>query len=59
MNKLTRNILAFLVTFLAVQVCAMYIMGGFHHQTVGSKFISISVGAVIGMAVLAFTNETE
>ena len=59
MNKLTRNIVTFLVTFLAVQVCAMYIVGGFDLQTVGSKFMSISVGAVIGMAVLAFTNGPE
>ena len=59
MNKLTRNIVVFLITFLVVQLCAMYIVGGFNHQTIESKFMSISVGAVIGMAVLAFTNGPE
>ena len=59
MNKLTRNIVVFLITFLTVQVCAIYIVGGFDLQTVESKFMSISVGAVIGMAVLAFTNGPE
>ena len=59
MNKLTRNIVAFLVTFLAVHVCSMYIMGGFDHQTVASKLISCFVGIMCGMAVLSFTNESE
>ena len=59
MNKLTRNIVAFLVTFLAVHVCSMYIMGGFDHQTVASKLISSFIGIVCGMAVLAFINDPK
>ena len=59
MNKLTRNIVAFLVTFLTVQVCAMYILGGFDHQTVASKLISSFIGTMLGMAVLSFTNGNE
>jgi hypothetical protein len=59
MNKLTRNIVTFLVTFLALQVCAMYIMGGFDQQTVASKLISCFVGIVWGMAVLSFTNGND
>jgi uncharacterized membrane protein YccC len=59
MNRLTKNIVAFLVTFLAVHICSMYIMGGFDHQTVASKLISSFIGIVLGMAVLACTNESE
>jgi hypothetical protein len=59
MNKLTRNIIAFLVTFLLVQVCAMYILGGFDLQTVQTKLISSFIGTVLGMAVLSFTNGPE
>jgi len=59
MNKLTRNIIAFLVIFLLVQVCAMYIMGGFDLQTVQTKLISSFIGTVLGMAVLSFTNGPE
>ena len=59
MNKLTKNIVAFLVTFLAVQVCAMYIVGGFDYQTVASKLIAAFVGITLGMAVLAIINGPE
>ena len=59
MNKLTRNIVAFLVTFLAVHVCSMYIVGGFDHQTVASKLISSFIGTMLGMAVLSFTNGND
>jgi len=59
MNRLTRNIVAFLVTFLAVHICSMYIMGGFDHQTVTSKIISSFIGAMLGMAVLSFTNGND
>ena len=59
MNKLTKNIVAFLVTFLVVQLWSMYIMGGFDHQTVETKLISSFIGTVLGMAVLTFTNGPE
>ena len=59
MNKLTRNIVTFLVTFLAVHVCAMYIVGGFDLQTVASKLIATFIGTVLGMAVLSVTNGPE
>lgn len=59
MNKLTRNIVTFLVTFLAVHICSMYIMGGFDYQTVVSKLISSYIGAMLGMAVLAFINGND
>jgi hypothetical protein len=59
MNKLTKNIIAFLVTFLAVHICSMYIMGGFDHQTVASKLISSFIGTMLGMAVLSFTNGND
>ncbi len=59
MNRLTKNIIAFLVTFLAVQLCAMYILGGFDLQTVESKLISSFIGTVLGMAVLSFTNGND
>jgi len=44
MNKLTSNIIAFLCVFIFIQVCAAYIMGGFYHQTITSKGLSISLG---------------
>ena len=59
MNKLTRNIVTFLVTFLATQLWSMYIVGGFDLQTVESKFISAFIGIVLGMAVLVVTNDSE
>lgn len=59
MNKLTKNIITFLVTFLAVHVCAMYIVGGFDHQTSASKLIASFAGTVLGMAVLAIINEPK
>ena len=59
MNKLTRNIVAFLVTFLAVHICSMYIMGGFDLQTVASKLIAAFIGITLGMAALAVTNGPE
>lgn len=59
MNKLTRNIIAFLVTFLAVQVWSMYIVGGFYHQTIASKFIATCIGIVLGAAVLIFVSENR
>ena len=57
MNKLTRNLVAFLVTFLVVQLWSMYIVGGFDHQTVASKFIATCIGIVLGAAVLVFVDE--
>ena len=59
MNRLTKNIITFVVTFLAVHVCSMYIVGGFDHQTVASKLIATFIGTVLGMAVLAITNGPE
>ena len=59
MNKLTRNIVAFLVTFLAVQVYAMYILGGFDLQTVETKIISTVVGLGLSIVVLMITNGPE
>ena len=59
MNKLTRNIVAFLVTFLAVQLCAMYILGGFDQQTVETKFLSSFVGVSLGAAILTFLYENK
>ena len=58
MNKLTRNIVAFLVTFLVVQVWSMYIIGGFA-PAAESKFIASFAGAVLGMAVLFVINDSE
>ena len=59
MNKLTRNIVAFLVTFLTVQVCAMYILGGFDLQTVQTKLMSCLVGAGLSTTVLMIVNGPE
>ena len=59
MNKLTKNIVAFLVTFLLVQVCAMYIMGGFDLQTVQTKLMSCLVGVGLSTTVLMIVNGPE
>ena len=59
MNKLTRNIITFLVTFLAVHVCSMYIVGGFYLQTVESKLIATFLATVLGMAALSIINGPE
>ena len=59
MNKLTKNIVAFLVTFLVVQLWSMYIVGGFDHQTVASKLISCFIGLVLGAAILTFLYENK
>jgi hypothetical protein len=59
MNKLTRNIVAFLVTFLTVQVCAMYILGGFDLQTVQTKLMSCLVGVGLSTTVLMIVNGPE
>lgn len=52
MKSLTRNIIAFLCTFLFVHACSIYIMGGFDHQTIFSKFAATLLGMVIGLLVL-------
>ena len=59
MNKLTKNIVAFLVTFLAVQVCAMYILGGFDLQTTQTKLMSTLVGVGLSTTVLMIVNGPE
>lgn len=59
MNKLTRNLVAFLVTFLVVQLWSMYIVGGFDYQTVTSKVVSCFIGIVLGAAVLIFIDENR
>jgi hypothetical protein len=48
MKNLTKNIIAFSCVFLFIQVCGAYIMGGFDHQTIISKGISISMGITFG-----------
>ena len=61
MKNLTRNIIAFSCVFLFIQVCGAYIMGGFDHQTITSKGISISLGITFGALFLGALeiNENE
>ena len=48
-----KYILTFLLTFLFIQICELYIMGGFSGQTIHSKSISIVVGCILAVFVTA------
>ncbi len=57
MKNLTRNIIAFSCVFLFIQICGAYIMGGFNHQTIGSKAASISIGIIFGALFVSALEE--
>jgi hypothetical protein len=54
-----KTILIFLITFFFIQLCGIYIMGGFEHQTIQSKLVSVLIGIVFGLAMVGFFNEDE
>lgn len=49
-----KTISIFLITFLFIQICGIYIMGGFEHQTIQSKLVSVFIGIVCGLAMVGF-----
>ena len=49
-----KTISIFLITFLFIQLCGIYIMGGFEHQTIQSKLVSVFIGIVCGLAMVGF-----
>ena len=59
MNNNLKKIVTFLMPFLFIQVCEIYIMGGYDHQTIGSKLMSITIGIVGGLALLGFFQEEQ
>lgn len=42
-----KQVLIFLSVFLFLQICEIYMMGGFEHQTIMSKFISVFLGIIV------------
>lgn len=51
--QITTKIALFFCAFLFIQMCEIYIMGGFEYQTIKSKFISITLGIVFGLLATA------
>ena len=51
-NKM-KTIFTFLSVFLFTQICEIYIMGGFDHQTIESKFTSVTLGCLFGVLLIA------
>lgn len=44
-----KQVLIFLSVFLFVQICEIYIVGGFYHQTIVSKFVSVFSGIIVSI----------
>lgn len=47
------TIFRFLSVFLFTQICEIYIMGGFDHQTILSKSTSVVIGFLFGIGLVA------
>ena len=47
-NKM-KQVLIFLSVFLFIQICEIYIVGGFYHQTIVSKFVSVFSGIIVSI----------
>lgn len=53
-----KQVLIFLSVFLFLQICEIYIMGGFDHQTIDSKFIGVLLGiAMSGLVTLGLSDK--
>jgi len=52
MKNLKRNVIAFLIAFLFIQVCGIYVMGGPSLQTIESKITSMIIGIGFGILVV-------
>lgn len=52
-------VFTFLSVFLFAQICGIYIMGGFDHQTIYSKAASVSLGVVFGIAAIYVKHELD
>ena len=48
-----KTVFTFLSVFLFAQICEIYIMGGFDHQTIVSKFTSVTLGCLFGVTLIA------
>ena len=48
-----KQLFTFLSVFLFAQICEIYIMGGFDHQTIVSKFTSVTLGCLLGVTLIA------
>jgi hypothetical protein len=59
MHNNFKKTLTFLLAFLFIQLCEIYIMGGYDHQTIHSKLMSITIGIVGGLALLGFFKEEQ
>lgn len=57
MNQSLKKLLAFFLTFMFIQLCEIYIMGGFYNQTIESKAAGIFIGLVCGLAFLSIIHE--
>jgi len=52
-----KQVLIFLYVFLFIQICEIYIMGGFDHQTITSKFVSVFLGMIVSTITIAMLND--
>jgi hypothetical protein len=59
MHNNLKKTLTFLLPFLFIQLCEIYIMGGYDHQTIHSKLMSITIGIIGGLALLGFFKEEQ
>ena len=48
-----KQLFTFLSVFLFAQICEIYIMGGFDHQTILSKSTSVLLGSLLGVVLIA------
>lgn len=59
MNQSLKKLLAFFLIFMFIQLCEIYIMGGFYNQTIESKLASIVTGVFCGLAFLSIVLVNE
>lgn len=54
-----KGLIAFFSVFLFIQICGIYIVGGFDNQTIPSKSIGIGLGIIIGAFIAGIIMEAE
>lgn len=52
-----KKVLIFLSVFVFIQICEIYIMGGFDYQTIMSKSLSIFWGCFIGAGIAVMLDD--
>ena len=50
-----KTIVIFLSVFLFIELCGIYVMGGFWNQTIESKFNSTALGIILASLVTSIT----